>query len=61
MTSTQQKAIQYIENTGGNPSIEWFDEDHDPIGPTLRDNLKTNGLIVEHNGKILVTDKGEKQ
>ena len=59
MTEQQERAIQYIKNTGGNPAISWFDEDHEPIGAILREDLKSNGLIVEFNEKILITDKGD--
>lgn len=59
MDSQQKRAVNYIKNTGGNPSIDWFDDDHEPIGKAIRHDLKKNKLIVEHDGRILLTDKGE--
>ncbi len=46
------KYIDYIKNTGGNPKIEWFDEDWEPRGPTVRKDLIAAGLIIELDGKI---------
>lgn len=45
MNETEKRAIEYIKNTGGNPEVAWFDEDHEPIGPMLRDQLIKAGLI----------------
>ena len=45
MNETEKRAIEYIKNTGGNPKVDWFDEDHEPIGPMLRKQLIKEGLI----------------
>lgn len=45
MNDTEKRAIEYIKNTGGNPKVSWFDEDHDPIGPMLRKRLINANLI----------------
>ena len=47
-----QQQIDYIKNTGGNPKVEWFDDDHEPIGPILREAMISEGLIKESDGKI---------
>jgi hypothetical protein len=47
-----QKYLEYIKNTGGNPSIEWFDTDWEPIGPKVRKDMVKAGLIKEVNGKL---------
>ena len=52
-----QQFIDYIKNTGGSPLIVWFDEDWEPIGPTVRKVLEREGIISYLNGKILL--KGE--
>ena len=52
MNEEHQKAIDYIANTGGQPLIEHFDEDHEPIGPQLRLLLTDAGLIHELDGRI---------
>ena len=49
-----QKYVDYIRKTGGNPSIEWFDEDWEPIGSTIRARLKEQGIISEQKGKIIL-------
>lgn len=52
MNETEKRAIEYIKNTGGNPEVAWFDEDHDPIGPMLRNQLIEAGLIRIVDSKI---------
>lgn len=52
MNETEKRAIEYIKNTGGNPKIERFDDDHEPIGPMLRNQLIKDGLIKIVAGKI---------
>lgn len=54
-----KRMLAYIKNTGGCPLIEWFDEDHAPIGPTLRESMKQSGLIHEEDGRIYVTVPAE--
>jgi len=51
-----KKYIDYIKRSGGNPKIEWFDEDWEPIGPTLREDMKSKGLIKEVDGKIYLVE-----
>lgn len=38
MNPQLKRALEYISNTGGSPNITQFDEDHEPIGPMLRDH-----------------------
>jgi hypothetical protein len=45
-------ALLYISNTGGSPNITQFDEDHEPIGPRLREQLKDAELVYEREGRI---------
>ena len=44
--------VEYINNTGGSPTVEQFDEDWEPIGPMLRRDMLVAGLITEDNGVI---------
>lgn len=46
-------ALEYVRNAGGSPSVDWFDEDHEPIGPSLREDLIKAGMIkVVHDGLV---------
>lgn len=47
--------LDYIENTGGNPKVEHFDEDFEPIGPMVRRDMLVNGLIREEHGRLFVS------
>ena len=53
MNQVHQKALDYIRNAGGSPKIAHFDEDHEPIGPRLREQMKQAGLIWERDGKVM--------
>jgi hypothetical protein len=46
--------MAYIDNTGGSPTIEQFDDDWEPIGPMLRAEMKAENLIVEIDGKVKI-------
>ena len=52
MNVKYQKYLEYIRNSGGSPSIEWFDEDWEPIGLLVREQMKVAGLIREQNNQI---------
>lgn len=54
--------LQYIVNTGGVTEAQ-FDDDWEPIGPQLRDDLKKYGLVVLDmtDKKMMLTPKGEAQ
>ena len=56
MSDHLQKYVQYIKNTGRVPlKTEWFDDDWDPIGPTLRRDMQAARLItVSEDGIRLV-------
>jgi len=51
-----QKYVQYIKNTGRVPlRVDWFDDDWDPIGPKLREQMVAEGLItIQEDGIRLV-------
>ena len=52
--------VQYIRNTGRVPlASEMFDEDWEPIGPSIRADMARHGLIEESNNDILLTTAGE--
>jgi len=48
-----KKYIDYIANTGGFPTIDQFDDDWDPVGPTVRKDLIKFGLVQEFDGIII--------
>ncbi len=50
-----QKYVAYIKNTGRVPLLTaWFDEDWEPIGPTVRAEMVKHGLIEETSEGILL-------
>lgn len=49
--------LQYVKNTGGNVTVAGFDEDWEPIGPTIR-NLLMPEFLIEVNGKLALTEQG---
>lgn len=51
--------LQYIRNTGGCVSVPIFDEDWEPIGPKLREDLIREGLISVRGTAISLTTEGE--
>jgi len=59
-------ALRYVRNAGGSPEVEWFDDDHDPIGPDLRRDLLEDKLITIQQDRfinadvIVLTVEGEK-
>jgi hypothetical protein len=54
VNTQHQQALNYIRNANGSPKIEHFDEDHDPVGPRLRDQMKTANLIYERDGRVML-------
>jgi hypothetical protein len=40
MNDLMKKAIQYIRNTGETATVAQFDDDHEPIGPSLREDIE---------------------
>lgn len=57
MTPTAKQAIQYVINTGGNCTVAIFDEDHEPIGPELRQEIMPE-YVREDQGKLYATEAG---
>ena len=53
MNERFQKYLDYIDNTGGHPTIAEFDEDWEPIGPMVRRDLEAAGLIETVGDKIV--------
>lgn len=51
-----QKYLEYIKNTGGSPSITQFDDDWEPIGPRVREDMKRLGLVFEVDGRLKVAE-----
>lgn len=58
MQTDHKSVLDYISNSGGAPTIEHFDEDHAPIGPKLREQMKAARLIWEHAGTVRVCVPG---
>lgn len=51
--------VDYINNTKRVPlRIDWFDEDHEPVGPIVRADMVEAGLITEAHDGICLTEAG---
>lgn len=63
MILTEQTLIQYYEyirNPGQSAlACAAFDDDWDPVGPALRQELAKAGYITETEGKIALTQRGQ--
>lgn len=52
-----EKYIDYIKNTGLVPlPIRFFDEDWEPIGPSVRRRMVEEGSIQEKDGMIYLVE-----
>lgn len=58
MTPQAREAIQYVRNTGETVTIEQFDDDHEPIGPMLREEIIPLFVVPGSDGKLKVTQAG---
>ena len=56
-----EKYITYIKNTGRVPlSVALFDDDFEPIGPTIRQELEAAGVIqIKDGGIFLVGNRND--
>ncbi len=52
--------LDYVVNTGGNGTIETFDDDYAPIGPSVRDELMPKYIDVNAHGRLILTPDGER-
>jgi hypothetical protein len=60
MSEHLRRYVEYIHNTGQRPlSCAAFDEDWEPVGPRVRDEMRALGLIEAWGGALMLTDKGE--
>lgn len=53
-----RRYLQYIENTGGKPTVEQFDDDWEPIGPMLRAQLMNLDWIIQLEGSVSLLPAG---
>lgn len=66
ISDLHRQALEYVRNAGGSPEVDWFDEDHEPIGPSLREDLIKAGMIKIINDNmtgsehIVLTVDGER-
>lgn len=56
-----KRALEYVRNTGGNATVAHFDDDHEPIGPLLRKEIMPAFVMVDGNGKLMLTEAGENE
>ena len=58
--SAMKKYCEYLVNVGRPLAVEDFDEDWEPVGPTIRNDLFYLGLVVkDEDGKLSLTDPGK--
>lgn len=54
-------ALVYLVNTGESVTAIQFDQDHEPIGPHLRDALTENDLVyTDRAGLLKLTELGRR-
>lgn len=58
MTDLQLRALQYIRNTGETATPAIFDDDHEPVGPFLRQELDGLYCYVGDDGALKLTEEG---
>lgn len=50
-----QPYVDYLNNVGKYPSpAAWFDDDWEPIGPTVRKQLSEAGLAETEDGQVFL-------
>jgi hypothetical protein len=52
------KYVQYMKNVGGRISIGAFNDDWEPIGGILLDNLINNGDVIIEDLQVVLVEKG---
>lgn len=57
MNPMHKQALEYVRNAGGNATVASLDDDFEPIGMMLRENLIPM-YIEEVDGKLVLTDAG---
>lgn len=60
-TDTHRQALRYVLNTGETVTAAQFDDDNDPIGPMLRNDLVPLYLRVDSNGVLKLTEAGRRE
>lgn len=58
LTDAELRALKYIENTGHTSTVAGFDEDHEPIGPALRQKLVPKYMRMYLGGELRLTEDG---
>lgn len=53
------RAIQYVRNTGGCATVAQFDDDHEPIGPKLREKIMPTFVVENISGHLFLTEAGK--
>lgn len=58
MTPQAKQALKYVLNTNGNATVSSLDDDFEPIGPMLRNELMPYYLKENTDGKLTITEAG---
>ncbi len=58
MDAITKRAVQYIRNTGETATIAQFDDDHEPIGTLLRDDIVPRYAVADDKGILKLTEEG---
>ena len=60
MSEYLKQYVRYLKNTGQDPlPVEAFDEDWEPIGSRLREDLILVGWVKEVSGGLSLTPQGQ--
>ena len=57
MNPYYQKYLDYVTNTGGSPTVDQFDEDWEPVGEMVRNDLVAQMLITISDNIIELRDQ----
>ena len=60
MSPMSRRALQYVANAQV-ATEAMFDEDHEPVGPTLRAELMPRYMVTGANGILTLTAEGERK
>lgn len=53
-------ALKYVAAVNGGATLGNFEEDHEPIGPTLWRDLLAMGLVELRGDRVHLTEKGQR-
>ena len=58
MRQDLKKYLEYVRNTGGQATINNFDDDWEPIGPMVRQEIIPRYVVEDANHNLVLTHEG---